>query len=207
MRRTQEQAMHTRARILDSAVQAFLRQGLSHTSLADIAGVAGVTRGAVYGHFRNKSALFEAMLEHAGLPVDPFLIAWHAPEPDPLEQLRAALVRHLALVLSNGVARRVYSIVHSRCEVSEETREFWEKVHRGRRAAEQRIVDALADAHAQGQLADNADIAQLAAFTHASLMGFFIRSLAEQASIAPRRSAEHVVDLAFLLLRPFEAAD
>ncbi|MCA8166656.1 hypothetical protein LGM96_04915 [Burkholderia gladioli] len=147
------------------------------------------------------------MLEHAGLPVDPFLIAWHAPEPDPLEQLRAALVRHLARVLSNGVARRVYSIVHSRCEVSEETREFWEKVHMGRRAAEQRIVDALTDAHAQGQLADNADITQLAAFTHASLMGFFIRSLAEQASIAPRQSAEHVVDLAFLLLRPFEAAD
>ncbi len=148
------------------------------------------------------------MLEHAGLPVDPFLIAWHAPEPDPLEQLRAALVRHLARVVVEWrrAARSTASSI-SRCEVSEETREFWEKVHRGRRAAEQRIVDALADAHAQGQLADNADIAQLAAFTHASLMGFFIRSLAEQASIAPRQSAEHVVDLAFLLLRPFEAAD
>ncbi|MDN7605025.1 hypothetical protein QZM68_35260 [Burkholderia gladioli] len=42
---------------------------------------------------------------------------------------------------------------------------------------------------------------------HASLMGFFIRSLAEQSSVAPRQSAEHVVDLAFLLLRPDEPAD
>jgi len=84
MKRTLSQAMRTRAKILDSAAQTFFRRGLARASLSDIARVAGVTRGAVYGHFKNKSALFNAMFEHAALPVDPFLIESYDNQRDPL---------------------------------------------------------------------------------------------------------------------------
>jgi TetR/AcrR family acrAB operon transcriptional repressor len=84
MRRTPAQAMRTRAKILDSATRTFLQRGLSRASLSDIAGVAGVTRGAVYGHFKNKSALFDAMFESSTLPADPFLVEWRDNQGDPL---------------------------------------------------------------------------------------------------------------------------
>ena len=56
-RKTKEEAQETRQRILDAAERVFQMQGVSRTSLAHIADAAGVTRGAIYWHFRNKADL------------------------------------------------------------------------------------------------------------------------------------------------------
>lgn len=53
----------TRAALVDAATALFTDRGFTRTSLADIATDAQVTRGAVYHHFTDKSALFEAVLE------------------------------------------------------------------------------------------------------------------------------------------------
>ena len=45
----------------------FLRQGVSRTSLHEIALEAGTTRGAIYWHFKDKADLFNAMLEREQL--------------------------------------------------------------------------------------------------------------------------------------------
>ncbi|NPT57725.1 TetR family transcriptional regulator [Paraburkholderia elongata] len=197
MKRTLEHATRTRAKILDSAAQTFLRRGLARASLSDIARVAGVTRGAVYGHFKNKSALFNAMFEHATLPADPFLVEWHDNQRDPLSHLKSELIRLLGNVLRNGKARRLYSVIHSRCEITRETRDFWHKVHAGRKLAEQRIATALRDARSNLQLPDGIDVEQLAIFVHSCLMGVFVRSLGEPVSQDPGQVAERVVALVF----------
>ena len=62
-RRTKEEAQATRDRILDAAELEFQRHGVSRTSLQAIARAAGVTRGAIYWHFKNKPDLFKAMLK------------------------------------------------------------------------------------------------------------------------------------------------
>ncbi|MDS7773050.1 TetR family transcriptional regulator, partial [Klebsiella oxytoca] len=54
-RKTKQQALETRQHILDVALRLFSQQGVSSTSLAAIAKAAGVTRGAIYWHFKNKS--------------------------------------------------------------------------------------------------------------------------------------------------------
>lgn len=43
-RRTKEAALETRNRILDTAERVFLKHGVSHTSLADVAAAANVKR-------------------------------------------------------------------------------------------------------------------------------------------------------------------
>ena len=70
VRRTKEEALQTRNRILDAAEQVFYDKGVSRTSLADIAAQAGVTRGAIYWHFENKGDLFTAMFDRVLLPLD-----------------------------------------------------------------------------------------------------------------------------------------
>ena len=56
--KTKQQAGETRRQIIDAALTAFSEQGVSATSLVDIAKQAGVTRGAIYWHFKNKVDLF-----------------------------------------------------------------------------------------------------------------------------------------------------
>ena len=60
-RRT-EYAEQTRAAILDAAAEAFAEAGFTATSITQIAAGARVTKGAVYHHFPDKQALFEAVV-------------------------------------------------------------------------------------------------------------------------------------------------
>ena len=57
VRRTKDEALETRNRILDAAERVFGESGVSRTSLEDVASAAGVTRGAIYWHFKDKSDL------------------------------------------------------------------------------------------------------------------------------------------------------
>jgi len=57
----------TRLALLDAATELFAHRGFAGTTLADVAATAQVTRGAVYHHFADKQALFEAVLERLEL--------------------------------------------------------------------------------------------------------------------------------------------
>ena len=70
VRKTKEETLETRNAILDAAELVFQDKGVSSTSLADIALAAGVTRGAIYWHFKDKADLFDAMIERIFEPVE-----------------------------------------------------------------------------------------------------------------------------------------
>ena len=73
-RKTKEDAEITRGRLLDAAEQVFYERGVSGASLADVAQCAGLTRGAVYWHFKDKLDLFDAMLQRVTLPIEQGLL-------------------------------------------------------------------------------------------------------------------------------------
>ncbi|MFC0216883.1 TetR/AcrR family acrAB operon transcriptional repressor [Pseudochelatococcus lubricantis] len=68
MRRTKEQAAETGRQILQAAESLFLDKGFDKVSLEEIAAAAGVTRGAVHWHFRNKQGLLTALRDRAQEP-------------------------------------------------------------------------------------------------------------------------------------------
>ena len=61
--RREQYSEATRVALIDAATDLFVERGFSGTALADVAASAQVTRGAVYHHFTDKRALFEAVLE------------------------------------------------------------------------------------------------------------------------------------------------
>ena len=63
MKRTKEEAEQTRQALLDAAMTVFHQRGVARASLDQIARAAGLTRGALYWHFKNKEHLFEALCE------------------------------------------------------------------------------------------------------------------------------------------------
>ncbi|RIX44682.1 MAG: TetR family transcriptional regulator [Rhodocyclales bacterium GT-UBC] len=117
VRRTKEDALVTRHRILDAAVEVFNHQGVSQTSLNDIAKHAGVTRGAIYWHFENKLAMFNAMVERL---ICPLMINAEDREArinaDPLGFLRDASAEFLGKMLTDENFRRVFEILWHKCE-------------------------------------------------------------------------------------------
>ena len=55
--------MVARTRILDAAMLVFRRQGFRRSSIEQAAEAAGLTRQALYHHFKSKEALFRAVIE------------------------------------------------------------------------------------------------------------------------------------------------
>ena len=120
-RRTKEEAAATRDSILDAAEKLFVEQGVSRTTLQHIASAAGVTRGAIYWHFDDKGALFNAMMERATLPLEAELqVLDEAESRDPLSDLREYVLAVLRRTVDDPVARRVFEIATLKVEFVDE---------------------------------------------------------------------------------------
>jgi TetR/AcrR family acrAB operon transcriptional repressor len=120
-RRTKEEAAATRDSILDAAEKLFVEQGVSRTTLQHIASAAGVTRGAIYWHFDDKGALFNAMMERATLPLEAELQVLDREESsDPLADLRSYVLAVLRRTVEDPVARRVFEIATLKVEFVDE---------------------------------------------------------------------------------------
>ncbi len=59
LRKTKEEAEKTKQALIDAGIDIFSRKLYSDVNLSEIAKMAGVTRGAVYWHFKNKAELFK----------------------------------------------------------------------------------------------------------------------------------------------------
>ncbi len=59
----EESKAATQEKLLTAAAKAFARHGFSGASVEDIAEAAGYSRGAFYSNFKNKDALFLALIE------------------------------------------------------------------------------------------------------------------------------------------------
>lgn len=64
-RKTKVESQKTRDAILDAAVIVLGNKGLSYVTMADIADQAQISRGAVYGHYKNKHEVALAMVRRA----------------------------------------------------------------------------------------------------------------------------------------------
>ena len=116
-RRTKEEAAATRDSILDAAEKLFVEQGVSRTTLQHIASAAGVTRGAIYWHFDDKGALFNAMMERAILPLEAEMqVLDQAESGDPLGDLRNYMLAVLRRTVEDPGARRVFEIATLKVE-------------------------------------------------------------------------------------------
>src|SRR3954447_1827691 len=57
-----DRVAQTRQQILRAALDSFLANGFEGTRMADVAARAGLAKGTLYLHFRDKGALFEFVL-------------------------------------------------------------------------------------------------------------------------------------------------
>ncbi len=63
-RKTKAEADQTRQQILDAALDVFCLKGYSRSTFVDIAEAIGLSKGAVYWHFKTKEELLMALLDY-----------------------------------------------------------------------------------------------------------------------------------------------
>jgi TetR/AcrR family acrAB operon transcriptional repressor len=111
-RKTKAEAELTRHRIVECAREVFSKEGVTNTSLERIAQEAGVTRGAVYWHFRDKADLFMAVRTDTGT----LLRLSNEPGRDPLHRLEVSLLDAIHRLEEEDKARQTYEVMLWKCE-------------------------------------------------------------------------------------------
>ena len=125
-RRTKVEAAETRANLLDAAEHLFQKQGVSRTSLQDIARRAGATRGAVYWHFKDKADIFNAMMQRVTLPMEEAFSTEASParpnggDAHALSHIREAMLSILYLIVTDPQTRRVLEVATQKVEYVED---------------------------------------------------------------------------------------
>lgn len=170
VRRTKEDAEATRQKLLDTAESLFQANGVSRTSLQDIATGAGTTRGAIYWHFKDKADMFNAMLERVCLPLEePLQEAGNRVDDlhHPIATLRKGLLEAFRRAEQDEQTRRVFEIATLQVEYSGEMMAVKERRLQTRKKALEHMEQCLrAEARRQ-------DIALKPAAARAAL-GLFI---------------------------------
>lgn len=170
-KRSKEDALETRESIIDAAIVVFYEYGVARPSLTAIAKLAGVTRGAVYGHFRNKADLFNALCERVRLPAETLCGGDAAAHDDPVAELRRRCQFLLQTVAETAQWQQIFAIIFHRCEQVTESGEIRERMLAARAEGDARIAKLLNIAVAQGQLPTDLDVPVAAGLLHNALTG------------------------------------
>ena len=98
----------TRARIQQIAVELFTEHGYEGTSLREIAERLGVTKAALYYHFKSKEDIICSLVEDYQVQMDA-LIGWAREHPGNAETRREILSRYMRIVAERS---QVFRMLH-----------------------------------------------------------------------------------------------
>lgn len=202
VRKTKEEALETRRRILEAAIAVFDKRSWKDVTLEDVATAAGVTRGAVYWHFTGKECLFDAVCKATPLPaelIDAGIDAWCG--DDPLGHFREACLAVLQETATADGAADIYSAPSNREELLDPGGSLLLRhrtsVERSRRSLQQ-VLQAAVD---KGQLPQRLDTGLGARMLHGIVAGLLSDWLLNPNSFDLAAEGERAIDAAILMLK------
>jgi TetR/AcrR family acrAB operon transcriptional repressor len=160
VRKTKDDAQLTCAALLDAAERVFFENGVANTTLNDIAKAAGLTRGAIYWHFKDKGDLLQAMFARAMLPMEAMLQELEqASAANPLQALRTMCVQALINLARSADQQRVFSIMFHKCEHVGPIAEILDDKHAKKDECLQQVRTVMQKAVDSGHLPADTDVA------------------------------------------------
>lgn len=171
MRRTKEDAQHTREALLDAAELVFAQRGVSRTSLQEIAKAAGLTRGAVYWHFKDKAELFNAMMARTASPMEEAAQTLVDTPLPPLAELKRTAMDALTRIAHDPRTRRVFGIATQKVEYVDDLMGVRERHREIHQTCQQCVRTAVERAQALGHVSAHLDPQVIAMSYQAMLNG------------------------------------
>lgn len=166
-RKTKEDAQKTRDQILDAAEHVFYRKGFTLATMADIAEMAQLSRGAVYGHYHGKLEVATAMAERVIQQASPFQVQ---PALSALDNLKQYCLQEIRSYIEPSSIQRVLFFLYVGIDDSPELLQLrfaWEK----KRISQ--IDSLLKQAIAQGELSAEVDFDLISLHCQSIIEGVF----------------------------------
>src|SRR5215213_8738039 len=107
-----ERAAGRRGAIIEAAMDEFIARGFAATRLDDVARRAGVAKGTIYLHFKDKESMFEELIRTA---IVPLIGRMHAPPPiggsvrDAVESFAKVFIEEIASTRRADIVRVIVS--------------------------------------------------------------------------------------------------
>ncbi|HEX2142372.1 MAG TPA: helix-turn-helix domain-containing protein [Candidatus Limnocylindria bacterium] len=187
--RQAERRARTSQRLLDAAADVFTRLGFHAATVDDIADAAGYSKGAVYGNFAGKDALFLALLDRhlddQFTQVDLLLSA--ASDADLQSGLHDASTEHMTAGGSFGLLMLEFWLYAARnAEARAALAARYERMR-------DRLAVVIADRDAARGIADSRAPDEVAALVLAVDAGLFLQHLIDPKAITPDLRANALV--------------
>ena len=205
MRRSKAEAEATRESLLTAAEQLFAEQGIGSTRLSDVASAAGVTRGAIYWHFKNKDELINAIIDRLTLPLD---TAMRSQVEDAanglltLDAFKEVLLMSYQRMLESPTVEQVtrFAMRYSLCTESQNAREHLDK---NRQHNLSLITQIVSYGQQYKLIRDDISAEELACYIRAHIVGIYHQQLSSGDSyFAGLDGIRRSIDLMFVGLQP-----
>lgn len=196
VRRTKIEAAATRDALLDAALGVFRERGVAHTSLEEVAAAAGMTRGAVYWHFKDKADLFTALCERVQLPMEAMLaVAGETRQEDPLDTVRTLAIDCLTRLASDPRTQAVFDVIFHKCEFAAGMASVAERHHTACDGCLVNIERLLKQAVARRQLPRDTDTRLAARCMNAFMVGVMHEWVQRPDAYDLKRAAPRMIDM------------
>jgi TetR/AcrR family transcriptional regulator, transcriptional repressor for nem operon len=161
----------TRQHILEKSMQLFSVQGYFNTSIAGIVKATGLTKGGLYGHFRNKEDIWYAVYDECVRIWKGVVFQGVRHISDPLERIERVVENSLKHYLGGGVFQGGCFLFNALVELAGQSSAMSNHVLKGFKAMAALLRRWLEEAEQQGRLREGLDLDGIANFLVISMNG------------------------------------
>ena len=175
-RKTKEEALRTKQKLLDSALEIMSERTYASISMTEIAERIGYSKGAIYWHFRNKHDILISLVDYVCAKYEQELekIA----KGESLNGLRHYFMEKLSMPLHNMTFTKLHKLLRHRSEWPRDVDEkvidmLVERISREREAVE----NLFRRMQKEGKIKESIDAGEAAGLICAILQGIFMFQL------------------------------
>lgn len=161
----------TRQNIIEKSMQLFSVKGYFNTSIADIVKASGLTKGGLYGHFRNKKDIWYTVYDECVRIWKSIVFSGVRDISDPLERIERVIENSMKNYLGAGVFEGGCFLLNSLVDFSGQSSTMSNQVLEGFQAFSQLLGLWLEEAEQKGMLRDGLNLGEIANFMVISLNG------------------------------------
>lgn len=178
-RNTKEDSIKTRSRLLESALDVFSEKSFSDVTLSEIAERVGMTKGALYWHFKNKSDLLSKLIGEICLDSE-MEFAEKFGEPKTLAELRDYYKKKLVPPSRNDKFMKINAIMLRRFEWPEDVRSYVFSLLKDQITREKKMInDILLRSRQEGIIRQDIEADEVSSAITSVFYGLFILVLNE----------------------------
>ncbi len=190
----------TKQLIIDKALPIFNTKGYNAASLSDITSATGITKGAIYGNFKNKDEVASAAFDHAVEIIITMLSKRVRSQNNAPDKLRA-IVDYYAKYVNNPPIPGGCPILNSSIEADDNLPFLRSKVIRTIALMKDSLAKIVNRGVLEGQIKRGIDAEELGVFFYATIEGAISLSRIE----GDGRSYKHVKNILYRMIEEISA--